>query len=59
MNPTQKIAQLRDEVEACQYDWKRTESRLRDAEKQLTLILVIMLAQTALFAAMVYTASLK
>ena len=59
MNPTQKIAQLRDEVEACQYDWKRTESRLRDAEKQLSTVFIIMLAQTVLFAAMVYAASLK
>lgn len=59
MNPTQKIAQLRDEVEAYQYDWKRTESRLRDAEKQIAVIFIVMMAQTALFAAMVYTVSLK
>lgn len=59
MNPTQKIAKLRDEVEAFQYDWKRTESRLRDAEKQLSIVFVILLAQTALFAAMVYSVSLK
>ena len=59
MNPTQKIAQLRDEVEASRYDWKRTESRLRDAEKQMALIFILMMVQTALFAAMVYTVSLK
>ena len=59
MNPTQKIAKLRDEVEAFQYDWRRTESRLREAEKQLSIVFIIMMAQTALFAAMVYAVSLK
>lgn len=55
MNPNQKIAQLRDQVEDFNRYQNHTEARLREAEKQISVIFVILLLVTSMLTAVAYT----
>jgi len=54
MNPNQKIALLREQIEECQFDRHHLEQRVREAEKQIALLLLAVLVQTLALTAAVY-----
>lgn len=55
MNPNQKLAQLRDQVEDFNQSWRETRTRLRDVEKQISAIFILLLLLTAMLSAVAYT----
>lgn len=56
MNSNQKIAQLRTQLEDNEGLWRQLETRVRDSEKQMTLLFVAMLMQIIMYGAAVYSA---
>jgi hypothetical protein len=59
MNPTQKIAKLREQIEDLDLLWGQAERRMRDVEKQITLVLCAVLLQTLFGAAAIYLTLLR
>lgn len=54
MNPNQKIAKLRDQLEEMDGWSRKLETRVRDAERQMTIVLVAILVQIGMCAAVVF-----
>ncbi len=56
MNPTQKLAVLREQLDDLNLSWARLESRMLEAEKAICWTTGMLLVQTALCAVAIYSA---